>query len=349
MILLLFKSLCFLKSNISVFCSMHKRVPLYSFLNPFVNMKSLYSVIVLLFLSVQIQATTFIVSNLNDAGPGSLRQAINNANADLTASSASPHIIDVNQAGTIFLNSVLPDILNHVIINGNAALTTVRRGTINNHRIFTVKAPYTVEMNGIRCENGDPGGSNQGGGIFNDGATLVLNDCVIADNFSGAAAGGHGGGLAQSSGTLTINNSTIKNNDSGNNGQGGGIYIADGTVSLFNCTVQNNSTGGNNAGAIMVDGSSILNLTNCTVIQNYSANNTGFSSGGVFYGFNAILNMRNTILANNNSVGVPNGDLNSFAASYVGINDQNIVMECAGAFCPGFASTTDPLLSGVSL
>ena len=42
-------------------------------------MKFLYSVIVLLFLSVQIQATTYSVSNLNDAGPGSLRQAINNA------------------------------------------------------------------------------------------------------------------------------------------------------------------------------------------------------------------------------------------------------------------------------
>jgi hypothetical protein len=101
----------------------------------------------------------------------------------------------------------------------------------------------------------------------------------------------------------------------------------------------------------MVDGSSVLNLINCTVIQNFSANNTGFSSGGVFYGFNATLNMTNTILSNNNSVGAPNCDLNSFAASYTGTNIQNIVEVCifGAGTCPGFFSSADPNLSGVSI
>jgi hypothetical protein len=282
LISLLFKCFRPIKRNISVFCSTIYRVRPHSFNHSFATMKLIYSVFAVLFMSTHIQATIFTVNNLNDAGTGSLRQAISSVNSDLTATPSSPHIINVTQAGTIFINTPLDDLDNHVTINGNAALTTVYRATASSFRVLTIKASRIIEINNVKFENGSPGGSNPGGGLYNDGSFVTLNNCIITDNFTGAAAGGHGGGLAQSTGTMTLNNSTIKNNDSGNNGQGGGIYIADGTVSLFNCTVQNNSTGGNNAGAIMVDGSSTLNLTNCTVIQNYSANNTGFSSGGVF-------------------------------------------------------------------
>ena len=267
--------------------------------NPLCNMKLFSYILFFMCMSLTATATTFTVSNFNDAGAGSLRQAITDANTDFSATPGAPHSINFTVSGTHFINSVLPVINNHMTLNGHAAGSTVTRGNlVSFYRIFEVKA-FTVEMNNIKVETGNPGGSNPGGGILNDGGILTMINCIVQGNECGALVGGHGGGIAQNSGTMTINNSTIKNNDSGGNGLGGGVYIADGTVTLTNCTVQNNSTGGNNGGAIFVDLSSILNLINCTVIDNVSGHNTGFSSGGVFYGNNAQLNMTNTILANN--------------------------------------------------
>jgi hypothetical protein len=59
----------------------------------------------------------YLVTNTNDAGPGSLRQAILNANAD-----PGPHTITFQIAGsgvhTIYVSSALPPITNTVVIDG---------------------------------------------------------------------------------------------------------------------------------------------------------------------------------------------------------------------------------------
>ena len=53
-------------------------------------------------------ATTFTVTNLNDSGAGSLRQAIIDANA----SGVGPHAINFAVTGIIPINSSLPAIAN---------------------------------------------------------------------------------------------------------------------------------------------------------------------------------------------------------------------------------------------
>ena len=70
-------------------------------------------------------ANVFTVSNINDSGAGSLRQAIIDANAQ--TNSGSPDIISfdipdalVGGAHTITLSSLLPDITEAVIINGSS-------------------------------------------------------------------------------------------------------------------------------------------------------------------------------------------------------------------------------------
>jgi len=50
--------------------------------------------------SPQAHATTFTVTNTNDSGAGSLRQAITNANNDSSATSTAPHLINFNIAGS---------------------------------------------------------------------------------------------------------------------------------------------------------------------------------------------------------------------------------------------------------
>lgn len=66
---------------------------------------------------VKVYASTFTVTNTNDAGAGSLRQAILNANA-----SAGTDLIDFNIPGTgphtIQPNSALPTITDPVVIDG---------------------------------------------------------------------------------------------------------------------------------------------------------------------------------------------------------------------------------------
>jgi hypothetical protein len=56
-------------------------------LPPIVSFKILISLGLFLSLSIA-QAATFTVSNLNDSGPGSLRQAVLDANATLTNNTA---------------------------------------------------------------------------------------------------------------------------------------------------------------------------------------------------------------------------------------------------------------------
>lgn len=312
--------------------------------------------ILLFFLCVFVSplwATTFTVSNFNDAGAGSLRQAIIDANGDGSATAGAPHIINISATGTIIINSALPALSNHMTINGHSSGNTIFRGNVGIfYRILDIGA-FTVVLNNLKVERGDPGGSNPGGGIRNSGGTLTLNNCIIDGNTSGTLAGGHGGGLHQTSGTLFINGSTIKNNQS-NLGRGGGVDITSGTATLTNCTVQNNQAT-NNAGAIYAANTSVLNLINCTVIQNISRfGNVAAVSGGVFYDMAATLNMTNTILANNGyDNGIPPNlatDLNSFANPYPGVNNSNIVMACngVGGICPTVASTADPMLGALS-
>ncbi|MFZ1220896.1 MAG: hypothetical protein WAO00_16495 [Chthoniobacterales bacterium] len=65
-------------------------------------------------------ADTFVVTNTNDSGPGSLRQAITDANAHPNGAAAD--IIPFNIAGsgvhTIVVQSVLPDITEAVLLDG---------------------------------------------------------------------------------------------------------------------------------------------------------------------------------------------------------------------------------------
>lgn len=299
-------------------------------------------------------ATTFTVSNLNDAGAGSLRQAITDANADGSATMGSPHIINVTTTGTINITSALPTINNHMTINGHTTGSTVNRNNAANYRIFTVNA-FTVSLNNLIMTNGNPGTSNPGGAINNNGGTLSLDNCVMDGNNSGTSTGGHGGAINNQSGTLNVNNSTIKNSNS-NLGQGGAINVGAGTATLTNCTIHNNEAT-NNGGAIFVVTGATLNTINCTIIENVSRfNSAGFVSGGIFYASGAMLNMTNTILANNLfDAGFPtNRDLNSFNVAYTGINNNNIVTNCnngiSPTYCSGvtFASTANPNLGSVS-
>lgn len=316
-------------------------------------MKHFFYILLLSCLLEPTWATTFVVTNLNDAGAGSLRQAILDANADGSATSGSPHLINFSVAGQINTASALPTISNHITITGQTSGNTIFRVSTNpNYRLLHINGTVTVTLNHLTLQGGDSGGSNPGGGILNAGGTLTLNNCVLEDNRSGNSSGAHGGAISHS-GTLFINNSTLKNNTAGSLGRGGALNMESGTATLTNCTIHGNASG-NNGGGIFANSTSTLNLINCTIVENNASSNDGFSSGGVYY-HQGVLNMTNTILANNTytASGTLNRDINSLAPTYTGTNNQNIVEVCAGfnaSFCPSvsFFSNADPNLAAVS-
>ena len=96
---------------------------------------------------------------------------------------------------------------------------------------FTSLLAETVTISGLTITNGHA--SDSGGGIYNDHAVLILNDCTISDNSASGNLGGgiHNDGNNSGRATLEINNSLITNNS------GGGIY--NDAIAGRHCNVSN--------------------------------------------------------------------------------------------------------------
>jgi hypothetical protein len=97
----------------------------------------------LLALAAEAGAKTFPVLNTNDSGPGSLRQAITDANAHVNTGVSAPDLISFNIAGTgvrtITLAAALPTITDPVVIDGytqpGSSANTLAVGDNSVHRI----------------------------------------------------------------------------------------------------------------------------------------------------------------------------------------------------------------------
>jgi autotransporter-associated beta strand protein len=144
-------------------------------------------------------AATFNVTTNADAGPGSLRDAIESANAN---DGSDTIVFDGALAGeTILLEDSLPLIREDVVIDAvDAPALAISGGDA--HRVFFVDSG-TVTIANLRVENGlatggngagrGGGGLGAGGGLFVDGdATVELRN--VSFDANGAAGGGGGGG-----------------------------------------------------------------------------------------------------------------------------------------------------------
>lgn len=114
-------------------------------------------------------AAGFVVSNLNDSGKGSLRQAILNANA-----AAGEDTITFNVSGTIVLASTLPAITDAagLIIDGTGRSITISGNNVV--RVMSINSGAAVLLQNLTISNGNAGSPN-GGAILNLGM-LRVND-----------------------------------------------------------------------------------------------------------------------------------------------------------------------------
>jgi hypothetical protein len=256
------------------------------------------------------------VTNTSDSGPGSLRQALADANNGDTI------IFDPSLNGrNIGLSTGELVIDKSVTVNGPGPNLLGVFGSPNgSFRIFHVMPNTTVTIASLNITRG---GSDQrgGGGILNDHAILTLDSCLVQN--SGTAQYSAGGGVyndgSGGSATLTILNSTVRGNRAYS--AGGGIYndAANGgsaTVTVANSIVSNNSAvfsefpfiSGGDGGGIFNRGGT-LTITNSSVSQNQAGTSEpipGGSGGGIFN--NGTLTITNSTI-NSNGCAVDGGGI----------------------------------------
>jgi hypothetical protein len=140
----------------------------------------------------------------------------------------------------------------------NDATNTILDGG-NNGPVVTIDDSATVTLRDLRITGGLTNGN--GGGIFNDGSILTVEDCTIAGN-EASGIGNSGGGVFHLSGTTTLTRCIVVDNKAG--GFGGGVYGGEGTLALTACTLSNNRSArfggalnGNGSVAIQVEGGTI--------------------------------------------------------------------------------------------
>jgi Chlamydia polymorphic membrane protein (Chlamydia_PMP) repeat len=255
--------------------------------------RSLVAVITLLFAamaSVQsVHAATITVTNTNDSGAGSLRQAISDAAAGDTIDFQS------GLTGTIILTTGELLISKNLTISGPGANTLAVSGD-NASRVFHIGFGQTVTISGLTITDGIASG-DFGGGIFSEQATLTVSDCTVSGNSAGAGAGIYNLGNA----TLSVINSTLSGNSASDGG--GGIYNA-GSGSPAALTVTNSTLSGNSAsdgGGIFNDGQEIGSATLSVINSTLSGNSASLGGGGGIFNDgedlgNATLMIGDTIL-----------------------------------------------------
>jgi len=225
--------------------------------------------IMLLAFSTSLMAAPQEVSNLNDFGGGSLRQAIIDVGAG--------EEITFSVTGTITLTS------GHLAIDKNLTITGPGTDQLSidgdaSSRIFqigTSSTNPTITITGLTMTNGN---ADYGGGIFNYSDNLTLENCTISGNSVSDWGGGMYNDGCFDSSSPTLTNCTISGNSAFNDG--GGMYnlgyVGTSSPTLTNCTISGNSAFNDGGGMYNLgyEGTSSPTLTNC-ILWNDNAGSGG--------------------------------------------------------------------------
>jgi Chlamydia polymorphic membrane protein (Chlamydia_PMP) repeat len=270
--------------------------------------------------SQAVHANIVTVANANDSGPGSLRQALADANDGDTIdfdSSLNGQTTTLTSGQLVVNKSVTISGLGaaNLTIDGNAA-----------DRVFYVSPGKTVTISRLTIAHGS---AHQGGGIYNEDATLTVSDCIINGNSANDGGGIFNiGSEPESTATLTISNSTL----SGNSAQyGGGILNFWMAVTVTNSTLSDNSA--SLGGGIFNDGEGYaarptVNVNNSTL----SGNSASYGGGGIYndgffndssYG-RATVTVNNSTFSGNSAVAVGGGIWNDgfFGSATLTVNNS---------------------------
>jgi hypothetical protein len=171
-------------------------------------------ILMLLLCAIAFQAdgTTITVTNTNDSGPGSLRQALRDVHDGDTIRFAVTGAITLTSGGLLVAKNVT------ISGPGSDQLSVVGNQALF---VFGVFPDKTAAISGLTVANGQVG-------IWNEQGTLTVTNCSVSGNSEV--------GL-YSDGTLTVSNCVVNSNSFG-------LSNDHATLTVSNCLVMANSYGG---------------------------------------------------------------------------------------------------------
>ncbi len=283
---------------------------------------------------------TFTVTSTADSAPagnptpGTLRWAVEQADAATTPSTinfslgSSPATIALEQGQLELSNTNEPVTIDGpgaslLSISGNHASRVFEVGSLVNNvtisgltitggsaalhggGLYVAPSPpgYVVTLDNCTITGNS---AYSGGGMANDGET-VLNNCTI----SGNSASGNGGGL-DNQGELTLAGCSISGN-SGN--MGGGLANAGNSAALTNCTISGN-TGRSAVANVLAPNpnggpgftSGPISLTNCSITGNSGAGLDN-GDGSIYGGFEPTSTLADCTISGNSGAGLNNYEI----------------------------------------
>ena len=298
-------------------------------------------------------AASFIVSNLNDAGAGSLRQALTDANATPGAD-----IITFSTGGTVNLQSDLPTITEQVTIDGSSQNPSFLIGAAGRTYGLSVTGGSGTQIYGVSVQGATNCILIQGAGVSNTviGSTVAQGAVNINSCTSNAI------NIDQASGT------TVKNTYMGASGANAtGIIIqgnASNTLIGGTTTAERNVIQSSTNSGIFINGSS-----NTTIKGNYigldkNGNDAGNGQNGIYINAgvtNTVIGgstagERNVISGNGQNGISINSDSTLVKGNYIGTdptgllaraNDQHgIKLESSSNTIGGATSADRNIISG---
>ena len=221
-------------------------------------------------------AGTYLVTNANDSGPGSLRDAIINSNS--TPGLQDTILFDPSffngSMKTVALASTLPFFTDSVTITGpGAGLATIDG------------------QSKIRLFNFDP--APQGALFMVSGLTLAHGSTT-----------GNGGAIMIGDENVTLQDMVVQNNKAA---EGGAITVEGAaTLNVLNSTISGNTAVAEDGGAINVNGAAYIVVTASTL----SGNSASSDGGAIYFAFNGSLVVTRSTISGNTASGI-GGSFNS--------------------------------------
>ena len=275
--------------------------------------------------------STFLVDNLQDSGSGSLRAAIQLANAN---SQADTIVIAKTLAyGTINLQSALPSLtgvldIEAPVIDSGPSVTVARANSDQDFRIFTISSEdANVTITGLNITQGkfSSDESSAGGGILNNGH-LTLRSVGVIDNESSSSTLSQGGGIANN-GYLSMEGCLVRGNGAGDFTPltwSGDPWESEHWALIQHMLGGHDSVPPATGGGIYNRG--VLQITDSVIDSNFARDGGGIKND------EGHVSLIRTTVSNNSSGGDGGGIWNKGQTSYLSIQDSNVFSNSANGY-----------------